>query len=238
MMTTIIGCGDVGRAMKEFFPEAIVFDPAMSKTIPPDSVDVVHICIPYSDTFVDVVCGYIARLRPSITIIHSTVKVGTTQAVEAHAGKECQIVYSPVMGKHPDLGGEMRVFCKFVSSSSYEGVLCAAEILSARGIPVKTVLLKPAALELAKLLDTTYYGLCIAFHRYAAELCEKEEVPFDTITDWTREYNRASSLLGRAGYQRPVLIPPGGAIGGHCVVPNAMLLAEQYGPHAILDLIW
>jgi hypothetical protein len=34
--------------------------------------------------------------------------------------------------------------------------------------------------------------------------------------------------LGQGHVVRPILYPPDGPIGGHCVVPNAKILSEEY----------
>jgi UDP-N-acetyl-D-mannosaminuronate dehydrogenase len=91
------------------------------------------------------------------------------------------------------------------------------------------------ATELAKLLDTTYYGVCIAYHEFANQLCRKEGVNFDDVmTKFNDTYNDTMAALGRENFIRPTLYPPEGPIGGHCVVPNARMLEEQYGAHDLL----
>jgi len=64
--------------------------------------------------------------------------------------------------------------------------------------------------------------MCIAFHDDVDKLCNKNNIPFnDVMTKWNTEYNRGYKLLGKPNVIRPVLTPPKGKIGGHCIIPNA-----------------
>jgi UDP-N-acetyl-D-mannosaminuronate dehydrogenase len=94
--------------------------------------------------------------------------------------------------------------------------------------------------EVAKLLDTSYYGVCIAWHDYAKQLCEKHGVNFkEAQTHYNLTYNRGYEELEKTNVIRPTLTPPEGSIGGHCVVPNAELLREELDSkllEAITDL--
>jgi UDP-N-acetyl-D-mannosaminuronate dehydrogenase len=90
--------------------------------------------------------------------------------------------------------------------------------------------------EYAKLLDTTYYGMCIAFHSDVAQLCENEDVDFDEVmTLYNQSYNKGYITLGKENVVRPVLYPTK-KIGGHCVVPNALIL-KDYMNTKIIDSI-
>ena len=94
------------------------------------------------------------------------------------------------------------------------------------------------ATELAKVLSTTYYGMCIAFHNDINNLCKEHNVKFDEVaTKWNKTYNEGYSKLGMSNVIRPVLYPPkDGKIGGHCVVPNAEL-CKQFFDSKVLDYI-
>jgi UDP-N-acetyl-D-mannosaminuronate dehydrogenase len=82
--------------------------------------------------------------------------------------------------------------------------------------------------EVAKLLDTSYYGVCIAWHDYAKKLCDQHSVDFDEAqTHYNQTYNNGYKELGKPTVVRPTLIPPAGSIGGHCVVQNAELLRVE-----------
>ena len=79
--------------------------------------------------------------------------------------------------------------------------------------------------ELAKLLDTTYYGYNILFAKYVNEMCQENDLDFDNVyTKPNKTYNSGYTELGKTNVIRPVLTPPDGEIGGHCVTQNFKLL--------------
>jgi len=138
---------------------------------------------------------------------------------------------------HPNITESLRTFDKFIGSDDLEIGLKALNHFKEIGVPA--LLLKTSsASELGKLLDTTYYGVCISFHAYANELCEKVGVPVEDVMGLFNEtYNEGYLRMGVSNVVRPVLHPPKGKIGGHCVVPNAILLQEQFGKDVILQRI-
>ena len=86
-------------------------------------------------------------------------------------------------------------------------------------------------------MDTSYYGVCIAYHGEALRASEKFGANFDQVMSvYNQTYNEGYSKLGKQNVVRPVLTPPVDGIGGHCVVENAELLGKQFQSTA-LDLI-
>jgi len=91
--------------------------------------------------------------------------------------------------------------------------------------------------EYAKLLDTTYYGVCIAFHADVAQVCENEELEFDEVmTLFNQSYNDGYVELGKPNVVRPVLYATK-KIGGHCVVPNAKILKEYMNTKTVQSIL-
>ena len=87
------------------------------------------------------------------------------------------------------------------------------------------------------MLDTTYYGVCIAWHAEMKKMCDHENLSFDeVVSNFNETYNDGYKKLGKENVIRPVLYPPTNNIGGHCVIQNAKLLKENYLSEA-LDLI-
>jgi hypothetical protein len=86
--------------------------------------------------------------------------------------------------------------------------------------------------ELAKLLSTSYYGMCIAFTEEMGRLCDRSGADFDVVVrDWNQTYNDGYSDLGKQNVVRPVLYrlsSESPVIGGHCVIPNAKLLKKKF----------
>ena len=69
------------------------------------------------------------------------------------------------------------------------------------------------------------------------KLCDQIGADFDeAVTDFNETYNSGYDQLGKKNVIRPVLFPPDGPIGGHCVIPNAKLLEKIFESLA-LDLL-
>jgi hypothetical protein len=91
--------------------------------------------------------------------------------------------------------------------------------------------------EALKLLSTSEYGINIAFADYKQKVAESIGMPYGLTKEWNAEYNRLYHELGMGKrIKKYVLDKPNGACGGHCVVPNAKILNEQY-PSELLEKI-
>ena len=225
----IIGYGQIGRAIAKFYKHPRIKDIERNDGL--WGCDILHICFPYSKHFIRIVKKEIREIKPGLTIIHSTVAPGTTKEIGG------MIVHSPIRGTHPDLHESIKTFIKYVGADSKTAARRARRHLKGLGIASKTFM-PSSTTELGKLLSTTYYGLCIAFHGEAEKLCDKYGVNFNqAMTDFNRTYNRDYPKLGKPEVVRPVLSPPdNNRIGGHCIIPNAKILKKHFRSKA-LDLI-
>mgnify|MGYP003655320894 FL=1 len=225
----IIGYGEIGKSVEKLYN-----DPVLIKDLDRDDglagVEVLHICIPFGDSFVDTVRGYVQEYKPSYTIIHSTVAPTTTESLVTLTG--ARIVHSPVRGIHPHLLEGLLTFEKYVGAD-FE---CDDIVKHLNSLGVKTKVVTSRTSELAKLMSTTYYGLCIAWHGEMKAMCDELDVDFeDAATSWNNGYNEGYNKLGMGHVTRPVLYPPD-KIGGHCIIPNTKLLKDSFD-NSILDLI-
>jgi len=217
--TLVIGLGEVGRALHKVLLNAhsvhAVDKESRDNGQSEAAFDVVHICFPYSESFIEDVEWCQWRYEPGLTVIHSTVPVGTSRQVGA--------VHSPVMGLHPNLEQSLTTFTKFCGGA--EAGRTAQHLMRA-GIRCY-ITDTPEATELVKLLSTTFYGLCIEWAKHVDEQCNLEDVPFELWSLWTAAYNDGYTKLGHPEFLRPSLIPIQGKIGGHCVLPNLDLMADD-----------
>ena len=235
----IIGHGEIGSSIEKLYlgkSKYTVFIKDIERDDGLEGIDFLHICIPFSDKFIDQVVNYIEIYNPTNTIINSTVLPGTTDKI-INLTRNTSIAHSPVRGVHPKLYEGLITFQKYVGvqeESSFSDVVKVHFM----DIGVDSVIVTPTkASELAKLLSTTYYGLCIAWHGEVQELCNKYNVDFDTVsTLWNQGYNEGYTKLGMSNVCRPVLYPPSDKIGGHCVVSNAELMSSFFESRA-LELI-
>lgn len=233
----ILGYGEVGKAIAKFYKSASwqtrVKDLNHNDGL--DGVEILHICIPWNENFITVVLKEISAAKPKLIIIHSSTAPGTTKKL-ASLLPSTIIVHSPVRGVHPYLYEGIKTFVKYIGAEDKKAGLAAQKHLRSLGIKTK-IILPAAATELGKLVDTTYYGLCIAFHGEVKKMCDSAGVNFDDVmTDFNKTYNKGYKKLGKKNVVRPVLSPPESNIGGHCVIPNALILKKRFTSKA-LDLI-
>ena len=221
----VAGLGEIGKPLLEAVRtrhDAVGVDLAPLLE-PIGQVDVLHICYPFEiKDFIGETARYIELFRPSLTIINSTVAIGTTRAVAQLAG--AAVVHSPVRGKHIRMLDELYKYVKFVGASDPEIGRQAADHFESVGMKAR-LLSSPEATELAKLTETTYFGLLIAWAQELERYCDQVAVSYDEIVSFYEEI----------GYLPPVKYTPG-IIGGHCVMPNIEIL-RKFDRSTILDAI-
>ncbi len=225
--TLVVGVGEVGSALATVLGrnEEVLCHDIEPQTFE-QSIEVMHLCFPFTSRqqFVETALSYVRRFEPKLVIINSTVAPGTTRLL----AKSCKaaVAFSPVRGKHSRMVNDLLRYVKFVASTEREAAERAAHHFERNGIKTRIVD-KVETLELAKLAETTYFGLLIAYaqelNRFAAQ-CGAE---YEQILDFFEEID----FLPRWRY-----FP--GFIGGHCVIPNIQLLKQQFSSpllDAILD---
>lgn len=186
--------------------------------VPKHNYKFMHVCFGFNGThtFETAVREYQKFFQPEITVIHSTVPVGTCDELGA--------VHSPIRGIHPDLEQGIRTFVKYFGG--YDAV--NASIPFAR-LGIETYWTASARdTEAMKLLDTTYYFWNIHFMRSVKRYCKERDLDFDLVYRMANEtYNEGYTKLGHPEFVRPVLEYKEGKTGGHCLVPNAKLLRND-----------
>lgn len=236
---SILGYGEIGKSVEKVyldFPDD--YEISIKDLNRDDGIEdsyILHVCIPYVDrTFIDTISDILQKHSPEITIINSTVAVGTTKEISNATG--LKVVHSPVRGVHPNLYEGLKTFVKFVGGDESSISSEVADHYASLNIRTK-ICNSSETTELAKILSTTYYGVIIAWHGEMKKMCDMYGVDFDeAITNWNQTYNDGYAALGKDNVIRPVLYPPPPSIGGHCVVPNTKILSKEVFSKA-LDLI-
>lgn len=236
----IIGAGEVGNVvfniLSKKYPTQIRDKENGGVKGPFNVLHVAYPAYPPVEHFIKITKDYIKKYKPELVIVHSTVPVGTTTEIGEIA------VHSPVRGMHTKrhhpgitkdnkyktVKGDSELFAKslrkFVKYFGGPKAREAAEIFKKAGIPVQ-VFKKAEAAELAKLLDTTYYGWNLIFAKEVKRIADQYGVDYNEVyTIPNAHYNEGYKKLGMHHVVRPVLKHMPGKIGGHCVVPNAYLL--------------
>src|SRR3989338_8086384 len=150
--------------------QVLGYEPKVSVDDGLKGVDILHVCIPYSKDFIKIIHREIASLQPKLTIIHSTIVPGTTKKLaDAFSG---MVVHSPARGVHPNLYEGIKTFVKYIGADVEQTGLIAKKHLDGLGITTK-IFVPSVTTEVGKLLDTTYYGLAIAWHGEMKKLCDK-----------------------------------------------------------------
>jgi UDP-N-acetyl-D-mannosaminuronate dehydrogenase len=220
----VVGLGEVGKPLFELVSKhhnTIGID--NSPVEPIEQVDILHICYPFEITdFIGETARYVELFRPTLTIVESTVAIGTTRSIAARTG--AAVVNSPVRGKHAHMLDEMSIYTKFVGATNLAAGEQAAKHFESMGLKTK-ILSSPEATELAKLTETTYFGLLIAWAQDVERYCDQTGEAYDEVASFYQEIE----------YLPPVNYFPG-VIGGHCVMPNIEIL-NKYSPSVILTAI-
>ena len=213
MKHMIVGMGEVGKALfsilKEKDREVYGIDLESRGGFPIRNPDIMHITFPYTPQFVREVNNYKKRIRPEFIIIHSTVMPGTTEKIQY-----VNTFYSPVRGQHDALVKDLKRYDKYIAPEPPERL--SQELAEFFNLKFRE---NPVDLELTKLLDTTQYGILIAWAQEASRIANMFNVPYPFVLEFGRQTFEFYGL-------RPEIWP--GFCGGKCVRQNIALLRKIY----------
>lgn len=240
MNSMVFGMGEVGKAVYEVTGSTLSFsldDPKGQESVWEGDLDVMHICFPYSETFVEDVQRYIKNFEPLHIIVWSTVPIGTCRKIDE------RVVHMPVEGMHPHLERSIRLGVRWIGYNRGDEARFVDQYFLDLGCNPRSVQ-GTEVTELLKLRSTARFGIDLVWAQYEAELCKQYNIGFDQVQDYDIDYNDLYAICakladGESNNMQPkrhVLYPPEGEIGGHCVVPNAKLLNQQF-PSDLLDKI-
>jgi UDP-N-acetyl-D-mannosaminuronate dehydrogenase len=221
----VVGVGEIGKPLLGIIGqkyEAYGLD--VEPTGPLPRCDIMHLCFPYSDPdqFLQESLRYVREYDPSLTIINSTVAPGTTRRVATESGRA--VVNSPVRGKHARMSEELLHYTRFIGALTSQAGEQASEHFTRLGMRTR-LLSSPEASELAKLTETTYFGLLITWAQEVERYCKAIGVNYDEVVSFYEEIS----------FFPPVKYFPG-VIGGHCVMPNIQILKQRFKSD-ILDAV-
>ena len=220
----VVGLGEIGKPLLQLISEHYdVVGVDISPVPAPEHVSVLHICYPFQiRDFIGETARYIELFKPALTIINSTVAVGTTRAVANRTG--AAVVNSPVRGKHARMLQDLRSYTKFVGALDSVAANQATHHFQSIGLKTK-ILSSAEATELAKLTETTYFGLMITWAQEVERYCDQSG----------QDYQEVVSFYDEIKFFPPVRYFPG-VIGGHCVMPNIEIL-NKFTQSAVLETI-
>lgn len=210
----VAGLGEVGRPLLQILQrayECVGVDIAPVEIARPCSV--LHVCYPFQlQDFVGTTVSYIERYQPALTVINSTLGVGTTRKVQERVSTP--VVYSPVRGKHAKMVQDMLHYQKFVAGFDDHSTQSAAQHFAGAGFTIAKFR-TPEVGELSKLIETTWLGVLIGW----AQEVERMAVNCDAT------YEEVNAFIKEIAFLPSHVFP--GPIGGHCVMSNIAILRKD-----------
>jgi UDPglucose 6-dehydrogenase len=198
----IVGYGYVGRAMYNFFKkhyEVFVHDVQGDKDVPIvgreeiNSCDLSLICVPTpmdssgrcDTSLVDEVVSWV---NTPITIIKSTVEVGTTASLSKLHGKK--LVFSPEYCGESSYWSpylwdrEVKETPFFIFGGDSESTSkCVDFYLPVAGPVKKYIQTSSCSAEMAKYMENSFYATKIAFCYEMAEICHSAGIDYNTVRE-------------------------------------------------------
>lgn len=212
----ILGYGQIGQAIKDHLKGTIkAYDRGeWEKTKNLQTAKILHVCIPYSASFITTVEQAREVFNPSIIVIHSTVKPGTTKNIK-------NACYSPVMGRHHDgFSKNIAYYAKYIACSKVKYLILENYFK----INVQYWGENTKELEFAKIMSTSYMYWNLIYQKSIYETCKQEGFdPEKVYQQWNTNYN-TGIRHDHSNWQRPIYEHDNNPIpGGHCLVPNTEL---------------
>ena len=225
----VIGLGEIGLPIFKLFSKNIIIEgidknPKLNRTSPSlekYKVSIMHICIPFTKSFLTEVKKLVKKFSPRLIVIHSTISPHTTEKLQNTL--EIPVIYSATRGVHKRMLRDLKRYVKFYSiyddapnskwaSKTFQNRLKKSNIKYQK-------MSNPLTLELAKIIcDTSYYGGLINYAQISKIITEKENVDYDEMWKFSDEIHKILK-------NRPKMFP--GFIGGHCVIPNLELINDN-----------
>jgi len=211
----VAGMGEVGRPLLRILGrtyECVGIDVSPEHINRPCSV--LHVCYPFQiQDFTSTTAFYIKKYQPRLTIINSTLSVGTTRKVQERVGQP--VVYSPVRGKHARMEQDMLRYRKFVAGFDPQSTWQAAQHFTGAGFKVETFR-TPEVGELSKLVETSWLGILIGWAQEVERMA----------AEYGASYEEVNTFVKEIGFLPSHVFP--GQIGGHCVMPNIAILRGRF----------
>jgi len=211
----VVGMGEVGKPLFNILSRTYRTIGVDIEPVELDGgCDVLHICYPFQmKDFLGVTAAYIEKYQPKLTIINSTLGVGTTRKVQERVA--APVAYSPVRGKHVKMEQDMLHYKKFVAGFDAGVTKQAAEHFAAAGFKTATFP-NPEAGEVSKLMETTWLGILVGWAQDIERMAAQCGATYADVNAFIEEI----PFL-------PTNVFPG-YIGGHCVMPNIEILRGRF----------
>jgi UDP-N-acetyl-D-mannosaminuronate dehydrogenase len=232
----VAGLGEIGLPILKLISKSVAaigfdIDPKLmnyekSEKLKSLKTSILHVCIPFTNNFVDDVTRLSKKFNPDVIVVHSTISPGSTKHLQSLL--PIPIIYSATRGVHKRMLHDLKRYTKFYAieqdaPQAKHAISEYSKLMKKCGVRTK-LMTNPLTLELAKIVvDTSYYGWLITYAQLSNMIAIKNNVNYDEMWSFADEIHK---FLGN----RPKMYP--GFIGGHCVIPNLDLIKND-----TLDLI-
>lgn len=216
--TLIIGMGEIGQSYRNVLSSihpVYCYDIVGDWGEIPNDIEVMHIATPYIDGFENMVREYAIKHKPTIINVATTVPPGTCEAIGDN------VCHSTTRGLHPRLEIGIKAIVKHIGGPMSEQL---ASYFAMAGIPCYCHK-RAASTELAHILNNVEYGILLMFSDEMAKICRHFGCDYiESVVKYKETYNQGFASIDHASKCRPILTPPNGRIGGHCVTQNAEMV--------------
>ena len=218
----LLGAGEIGSAyyqiLSPIFPTwRVDILPEKCDIGVPDMVDILHVCLRYSDKWEAAVHDAIDGFEPSIINVMTTTPPGTTEKLGPRA------CHSTSRGLHPSLAAFIKATPKHIGGPRAEEL---ADYFSGAGIEC-IIHARAVTTELLHVASNTQYAASIVFAAELEKLFREYGVDWFDFERYSHSHNQGYARMGYSSKFRPILHPPGQTINGHCITQNSLLIPED-----------
>lgn len=215
MKNIILGSGEVANAIsKNLKSEFKMYDKDEWEELKTTRNEILHITIPYTENFKEIVKFSSYVFDPDVIIIHSTIKPGTSEAI-TDVG---DVLYSPVIGRHADnFSDSIKDFTKFFAGKEVVYEKIKDEFI----FDTEYWGEDKSELEFSKIMCTSRMYYELIYMKEMEKNCEEFGFDFENCyTKWTKNYNKGiekkHKTWTRTLYDKMIDNIPG----GHCLAHN------------------
>src|SRR3989344_3523101 len=186
----IVGGGVVGQAVKNYFPQAKIYDKFLTFD-PWDEVsdqDIIFVCVPtpYSNGFdgsvVREVIEKISKHSGKTVVIKSTVVPGTTESLQKEF-PEIKIVFNPEFLDNSTAKEDFLHPDKQVVGYTAKSKDVAEEILKMLPHAKYSRVVEATVAEMVKYMVNSYYATKVIFANQIYDICEALKISYDEVRE-------------------------------------------------------
>ena len=196
----IVGMGRIGTALWSLYVRSmariVVVDPARGYPATyPVAADIMHYCVPYSDTYMDDALSWIVSYEPATVLLHNLQPVGTTRLIRNALTKtgfpSINVYHMPVVGEHPLLSEYLKGCIQVIGPDKVDNAvrLCSENLLR---LGIRTAVFNSSEeTELASVTAYVRLALDRVFSGLVMGMCDQMKLNGNQILfGWTEMSNR------------------------------------------------